>query len=104
MRPRQRARQSAGRGMTKESALVRAFAGGDLLHQFDDTAVKLGIGDPGECTRQRQAFGGREKIGNIGRRRALAEALYAGRATWAAIEQEGYRYLQYFGDLLQTAG
>mgnify|MGYP003693793065 CR=1 FL=1 len=48
---------------------------GDLLDQFDDTAAKLGIGDAGERARQRQAFGGREKIGNIGRRRAFAEAL-----------------------------
>src|ERR1700722_14627976 len=55
------------------STLVRSLARGDLFDQFDDAAPKFGIGDAREGTRQRQALGSRQKIGNIGRRSSFAK-------------------------------
>src|SRR5204862_4996603 len=81
------------------SALVGSFARGDLLDQFDNTAAKLGVGDARECARQRQAFGGSEKIRHIGRRGAFAEAVGIHGAARPTIEQKRYRHLQYLGDL-----
>src|SRR4051794_5605558 len=81
---------SIGRSGKKDlkSALVGAFARGDLLDQFDDAAAHLGVGDAGEGAGQRQAFGGREKIRNIGGRTAFADAVGVDRAARAAIEQK----------------
>src|SRR5712672_796159 len=51
--------------LVTKSALVGAFARGDLLDQLDDTAAHFGVRDARERARQRQAFGSCEKIGNI---------------------------------------
>ena len=59
----------------------RCFARCDLLDQIDDAAPKLGVGDARECAGQRQTFRGREEIGNVGRRRAFAEAIRVDGAT-----------------------
>src|SRR4051794_39906061 len=75
-----------------KSALVGAFARGDLLDEFDDATAHFGIGDAGERARQRQAFGGGEKIGHVGRRTAFAEAFGIHHPAWPAVEQKRYRY------------
>src|ERR1700726_2969936 len=74
-----RVRASARPGMTAYFilALVGAFARGDLFGQFDDAAPELGVGDAREGTGQRQALGGRQKIGNVSRRAAFAKTLAA---------------------------
>ena len=53
------------RAAEPRSVLVVA---GDLLDQIDDAAAQLGVLDPHEGLGQRQAVGGREKIGDIGGR------------------------------------
>src|SRR5215210_868379 len=70
------------------SALLRCFARRDLLHQFDNTAPQFDIGDARERAGQCQALGGRQEIGNVGRRAALAETLAARRAARASLEQK----------------
>jgi hypothetical protein len=77
----------------RKSALVGAFARGDLLDQFDDATAHFGVGDARERACQRQAFGSREKVGYVGRRAAFAEAFRIDRAARAAVEQKRYRYL-----------
>src|ERR1700704_2877949 len=83
-------------------ALVRAFSRGDLFDHIDNAASKLGVGDARERTGQRQTLGGCKKIGNISRRSPLAEASGARGAARSSLEQERYRHLKYFGDLLKA--
>src|ERR1700728_2042566 len=87
----------------ESSAFVRSFARGDLLDHLDNAAPKLGIGDAGERAGQREAFGGRQKIRNIGRRGAFAEFFGIRRAARASLEQKLYRDPKYLGDLLNAA-
>src|SRR6266852_213758 len=47
---------------------------GDLLEEIDDPAPQLGIRNPHKRLGQRQAVGGREKIGHVGGGRGLFEA------------------------------
>src|SRR6266403_733526 len=82
------------------SALVGPFARGDLFHQFDNAAPELGVLDARERAGQRQTFGSREEIRNVGRRRPFAEAVGAGGAAGTSLEQKRHRDLKYFGDLL----
>src|SRR6476660_1646028 len=87
------------------SALVRSFARGDLFDHFDNAAPELGIGNARERARERQTLGSREEIRNVGRRGALAVAIgLCGGAARPSLEQERYRHLEYFGDLLNAAG
>src|SRR5665213_716718 len=82
-----RSRQLPGRQFRKlMSALVGAFARGDLLDQVDDAAPELGVGDAREGAGQRQTLGGREEIGNVGRRGAFGETLGAGGAGRSPLE------------------
>src|SRR5450759_5436114 len=87
----------------ESSTLVGTFARGDLFDQFDDAAPELGVGDARERTGQRQALGGRQKIGNVGRRSSFGEAPGVRGAAGASLEQKRYRHLKYFGDLLDAA-
>src|SRR5271154_6875689 len=89
---------------TIASALVGAFARGDLLDHLDNAAPKLGVGDARECAGQRQGLGGRQEIRDVSRRGAFGETVGAGGAAGAALEQKRYRDLKYFGDLLNAAG
>src|SRR5579872_6327921 len=73
--------------------LVGAFARGDLFDQFDDAAPNLGIGDARERAGQRQALGGCQEIGDVGRRSSFDEALGVGRAARASLEQKRHRHL-----------
>src|ERR1700742_2034061 len=73
------------------SGFGRGFVRGDLLDQGDDAAPQLGIGDTSEGARQRQPFGGREEIRDIGWRGPFAEPVAAGCAGRPALEQEGHR-------------
>src|SRR5450755_3739928 len=91
-------------GMTTMLALVGTFAHGDLLDQFDDAAPELGVGDACERAGQRQALGGRQKIGNVSRRGAFGEAFGTGGAAGPSLEQKRNRDLKDLGDLLDTAG
>src|ERR1700743_1234454 len=86
------------------SAPVRALARGDLLDHIDNAAPKLGVGNAGDGTGQGQPLRRREEIGNIGGRSAVAESACARDAARSSLEQERDRHLQYFGDLLNTAG
>src|SRR5882724_6173028 len=86
------------------SGLFKRFAGSDLFDQIDDAAAELGVRDARERPRQRQTLRGREKVGDIGRRSAFAEAFGIRGPGWPSLEQEGYRDLKDLRNLLDTAG
>src|SRR4029079_3684989 len=91
------------RKMSGDSA--SALAAGNLLDQVDDAPPELGIVDAHERLGERQAVGGREKIGHIGGRGRLAEA-FRSRHTGNArrpVKEERHRHLKDVRNLLQPA-
>src|SRR5712671_3480608 len=90
-----------GGGGPPRSGLVGA---GDLLDQIDDSAAQLGVLDAHEGLGQRQAVGGRQEVGDIGRRGRLGKSVVRlARGVRRAVEEERHRYLQDVCDLLKAA-
>src|SRR3954451_20812410 len=85
------------------SALVGAFASRDLLDEIDDRAAHLRIRDSGERLGQGESFGSREEIRDVRWRCAFCEAVRPRHAARTALEQEGHRHLENFGNLLDAA-
>jgi hypothetical protein len=49
------------------SAMVRRFAGRNLLDHVDDAAAEFRVGDPGKCAGQRETLGCCKKIVDVSR-------------------------------------
>ena len=76
----------------------------DLLDQIDDPAAQLGVLDAHEGLGQREAIGGRQEVGDIGRRGRFGKSVVGlPRRVRRAVEEERHRHLQDVRDLLQAA-
>src|ERR1700754_5169092 len=93
----------AAQAKTVSAAVGLFVAAADQFDHVDDGAAQLDVGDEREGADQRKSVGGREEIGDVSRRGRFVKTIRVGSAG-RALEQERYRDLKDFGDLVDAAG